>query len=96
MPKGIAVDPLIRAYATRTAIEALRDGIPANTVAMTCGVRPRTLHRWLQWNRDAYQARIAAIESGRRFARGLTAKQLQFRRQQALLRLSPNKKSEEQ
>ena len=91
MPKGIVTDPQIRANATMKAIAALRDGIPANVIAMTYGLKGRTLHRWLQRDPQAYRARLEAIYSGRRFARGLSEKQLLFRKQQALRRLLPNK-----
>lgn len=92
MAKGVPAPPELRVYVTKKAIEALFDGVPVNVVALTYGLRGRTLHRWLQFNPQAFAARLAAIYSGRRFARdGLTEKQLTFRQGNAMRRLSLSK-----
>lgn len=94
MPKGKPVHPEQRAYVTTQAIPALRDGVPTNTIAKTYGIAGRTLYTWLQRDPQAFQARLEAIHTGKRFAHAcdvnLTNKQLEFRKRQALLRLSPN------
>ena len=90
MPKGIPVDPELRARATRAAIEAARDGVPAHVVAAWYQVSGRALYRWLQSHPDAYAARLAAISSGRRFTHAgvLAPSQERARRQMALRRLA--------
>lgn len=94
MPKGIPVPAEQRANAITQAIPALRDGVPTNTIAKAYGIAGRTLYTWLQRDPQAFQARLEAIHTGRRFAHAravnLTRKQLEFRQQQALRRLSFN------
>ena len=70
----------------------LRAGLPVKWIATHFGIKPRTVYDWLQNDPAAYSARLQAIESGVRFARGLSDKQITFRRQMALRRLSMHRK----